>query len=74
MLDRKYTVDGGKTWKRLSTENRHVDDHAMWINPENTDNFLIGGDGGIYETFDGGKTYDFKENLTSNTILQGLCG
>lgn len=59
----EVTVDGGKTWKRLSTKNRHVDDHAMWINPNNTDNFLIGGDGGIYETFDGGNTYDFKENL-----------
>ncbi|MCW8849546.1 MAG: glycosyl hydrolase, partial [Melioribacteraceae bacterium] len=59
----EVTVDGGKTWERLSTDNRHVDDHAMWINPANTENFLIGGDGGIYETFDGGKTYDFKENL-----------
>jgi len=59
----EVTVDGGKTWKRLSTKNRHVDDHAMWINPENTNNFLIGGDGGIYETFDGGETYDYKENL-----------
>lgn len=59
----EVTVDGGKTWKRLGTKNRHVDDHAMWINPENTNNFLIGGDGGIYETFDGGETYDFKENL-----------
>ena len=57
------TYDGGKTWKRLGLDGRHVDDHAMWINPENTDNFLIGGDGGVYETFDGGKTYDFKENL-----------
>ncbi len=59
----EVTFDGGKTWERLSTDGRHVDDHAMWINPENTENFLIGGDGGIYETFDGGKTYDFKENL-----------
>jgi len=59
----EVTVDGGKTWKRLSTKNRHVDDHAMWINPENTQNFLIGGDGGIYETYDGGNTYDYKENL-----------
>ncbi len=57
------TLDGGKTWKRLSTKNRHVDDHAMWINPNNTENFLIGGDGGIYESFDGGNTYDYKENL-----------
>jgi len=59
----EVTVDGGKTWKKLSTKNRHVDDHAMWINPDDTQNFLIGGDGGIYESFDGGETYDYKENL-----------
>lgn len=59
----EVTVDGGKTWYKLSTKNRHVDDHAMWINPADTRNFLIGGDGGIYETFDGGNTYDYKENL-----------
>ncbi len=59
----KVTTDGGKTWKPIGNKNRHVDDHAMWIDPENTAHFLIGGDGGIYETFDGGKTFDFKENL-----------
>lgn len=59
----KVTLDGGKTWNNIGIENRHVDDHAMWINPKNTNHFLIGGDGGIYESFDGGKTYNFKQNL-----------
>jgi photosystem II stability/assembly factor-like uncharacterized protein len=40
-----------------------VDDHAMWIDPQNSDHFLIGGDGGVYETFDGGNNYGFKANL-----------
>ncbi|MDO8549028.1 MAG: glycosyl hydrolase [Ignavibacteria bacterium] len=57
------TLDGGKTWNRIGNKDRHVDDHALWINPDNTDQFLIGGDGGIYETFDGGETYHHKENL-----------
>ena len=57
------TTDGGKTWKRLSIKDRHVDDHAMWINPNNSNHYLIGGDGGVYETFDNGANYDFKENL-----------
>ena len=57
------TDDGGKTWNRISNKNRHVDDHAMWIDPDEPDHFLIGGDGGIYETFDGGKEYIFKSNL-----------
>ena len=58
-----YTTDGGKTWTNISTRGRHVDDHALWIDPKDTDHYLIGGDGGIYETWDAGNTFDFKENL-----------
>lgn len=58
-----YTEDGGKTWNRISTSGRHVDDHALWIDPADTDHYIIGGDGGIYETWDAGATFDFKENL-----------
>ena len=59
----KVTLDGGKTWETLSLEDRHVDDHALWIDPEDTNHFLIGGDGGVYESFDGGETYQFKTSL-----------
>jgi len=59
----KVTNDGGKTWQQLGLDNRHVDDHALWIDPVDNDHFLIGGDGGIYETYDGGKLWDYKENL-----------
>ena len=59
----KYTLDGGKTWKSLGNNKRHVDDHAFWIDPDNTDHFMIGGDGGVYESYDGGKTYIFKTTL-----------
>ncbi|MDH3268845.1 MAG: glycosyl hydrolase, partial [Ignavibacteria bacterium] len=57
------TEDGGKTFSRISTKGRHVDDHAFWINPNNPSHFLIGGDGGVYETFDSGQTFLFKNNL-----------
>lgn len=57
------TEDGGKTFSRISTKGRHVDDHAFWVNPNNTDHYLIAGDGGIYETFDAGETFLFKDNL-----------
>ncbi|QQS37458.1 MAG: glycosyl hydrolase [Ignavibacteriales bacterium] len=59
----KVSLDAGKTWKPINSKNRHVDDHAMWINPGNPDHFMIGGDGGIYESFDCGASFDFKENL-----------
>ena len=57
------TSDGGKTWDRLGLKGRHVDDHALWINPKNTSHFFIGGDGGVYETFDAGTTYKYFTNL-----------
>ncbi len=58
-----YTEDAGKTWTRLSNSGRHVDDHALWIDPNDNRHFLIGGDGGIYESFDGGIAFLFKCNL-----------
>lgn len=59
----QVTVDGGRTFTRVSNNGRHVDDHAMWIDPSNTDHWYIGGDGGIYETYDNGKNFIFKSNL-----------
>lgn len=55
--------DGGKTWERVGNLDRHVDDHALWIDPGDTEHIVIGGDGGLYESWDGGKHWDFKENL-----------
>jgi photosystem II stability/assembly factor-like uncharacterized protein len=57
------TSDGGKTWKALGLTRRHVDDHALWIDPRDTAHFMIGGDGGIYETYDDGENWLFKSNL-----------
>ena len=57
------TKDGGKTFKNVGEDFKHVDNHAMWINPNNNNHWLIGCDGGIYETFDAAKNWDFKKNL-----------
>ncbi|MFK8011282.1 MAG: hypothetical protein AB8B80_04525 [Marinicellaceae bacterium] len=55
--------DAGKTWTKLSLKFRHVDDHALWINPDNTDHLYIGGDGGVYESYDRGQTWRHIQNL-----------
>lgn len=57
------TRDGGKTWTSVGLDGRHVDDHVIWIDPSNTAHYMIGGDGGIYETFDDSRTWLFKCNL-----------
>jgi len=57
------TEDGGKNWNRVPGKYRHVDDHALWINPEDTDHLIVGSDGGVYETWDRGANWEFKANL-----------
>ena len=41
----------------------HVDQHTMWINPANPQEILLGNDGGLYYTSDGGNTYSKWDNL-----------
>lgn len=55
--------DGGKTMNRLGEMHKHVDNHYIWVNPNDTNQMLVGCDGGIYETYDGAKSWHFKENL-----------
>ncbi|MEA3450705.1 MAG: YCF48-related protein, partial [Bacteroidota bacterium] len=64
----KISVDGGKTWNNIGLKNRHVDDHALWINPNDSKHFIIGGDGGIYITYDAGSNYFHVGNTASSTL------
>ncbi len=57
------TTDGGETFEKIGSAFRHVDDHAMWIDPANPRHLLVGCDGGIYESWDRAETYAFKANL-----------
>jgi photosystem II stability/assembly factor-like uncharacterized protein len=57
------TEDGGKTFRRVGEKYKHVDNHALWIDPQNNDYLLAGCDGGVYESFDRGATWHFKANL-----------
>lgn len=57
------STDGGKTFRNVGEDAKHVDNHCMWIDPMNGDHWLVGCDGGLYETFDAAKTWDYKPNL-----------
>lgn len=41
----------------------HLDTHAMWINPNNTDHVVFGNDGGVFVTYDRCKTWLHLNNL-----------
>ena len=55
--------DGGRTLTTLPTRNKHVDNHEIWIDPKDNNRYLVGCDGGVYETFDKGENWVFKANL-----------
>ncbi len=59
----QITRDGGKTWSTLGEEYKHVDNHVIWIDPNDPDYMLAGCDGGIYHTHDAAKTWVFHGNL-----------
>ncbi len=59
----QVTDDGGATWSDLGDQSKHWDAHALWIDPQDTDYYLTGNDGGVYESFDRGKNWKFMPNL-----------
>ncbi|WP_262696217.1 VPS10 domain-containing protein [Kordiimonas aquimaris] len=66
----KMSIDGGKTFSFVDKINCcaprndiHIDNHAWWINPNNSKHIIDGNDGGLGITQDGGDTWRFVANL-----------
>ncbi len=57
--------DGGRTLAPLPTRNKHVDNHDIWVDPKNDNHYLVGCDGGLYESFDRAASWIFKANLST---------
>ena len=70
-FDRVYQMDvwmhmtenGGTDFTSLRHETKHSDHHAMAFRPDDENYLIVGTDGGIYETFDLGKTWRFVSNM-----------
>ncbi|MCH8990669.1 MAG: hypothetical protein IIA44_02815 [Acidobacteria bacterium] len=54
------SIDGGATYTNIPAS--HVDHHALWINPENSDIMINGNDGGASVTWNGGETWSSVMN------------
>ncbi len=59
----QVTEDGGKSWHNAGEKDKHVDNHVVWIDPENPDHLLNGNDGGLYESWDRAQSWRYFSNL-----------
>ncbi len=56
--------DGGKTFDYLGNgREKHSDNHALWIDPNNGNHLIAGTDGGLYESFDQGTKWRHFSNM-----------
>lgn len=49
--------DGGASWSGMNGRDVHVDHHEIWIDPNNAKRIILGNDGGLDITFDGGTSW-----------------
>ncbi|HEX8686690.1 MAG TPA: hypothetical protein VF654_09310, partial [Pyrinomonadaceae bacterium] len=56
------SYDGGKSFSNISG-GAHGDFHDVWVNPANTDHLIVGDDGGLWYSYDGGNRWWKAQNL-----------
>ena len=55
--------DGGRTFTDEGARNVHLDHHALWIDPNDSNHLILGSDGGVSTSFDGSESWRFYDNL-----------
>ena len=73
----QHSTDGGETFEHIEgnivhiqpniSKYLHLDQHDLWIDPENPDRILLGNDGGTFITYDKGENW-----MHHNTIPIGM--
>jgi photosystem II stability/assembly factor-like uncharacterized protein len=75
--------DGGKTWREDRFKAVHSDNHALAIDPHSPKRMLLGTDGGLYESYDGGAGWahlnrfasgEYFRVSTDNSVPYRICG
>jgi photosystem II stability/assembly factor-like uncharacterized protein len=64
----QMSLDGGKTWTAVNGS--HTDYHAFWINPKDPRTVIVGHDGGLDISNDGGVTWDFHNDIAVGQFYQ----
>ena len=70
-----YSDDGGYSFTDASYDGGwvHSDHHALWINPNYTNQMYLGTDGGVYFSLDRGATWMFVYNLPVGQFYHVAC-
>ncbi len=61
------STDAGRTFKSFGT-GTHPDHHALWIDPANPRHLLLGNDGGIDISYDGGRNWLAIQNIDAAEV------
>ena len=64
----QMSLDGGKKWQPLSGS--HTDYHAFWINPKDPRIVMVGHDGGLDISNDGGFNWDYHNDIAVGQFYQ----
>ena len=62
--------DGGKSFREDAFKKVHADCHALAIDPGKRDRLLLGTDGGLYQSYDAGKTWDFLNRFAAGEFYR----
>jgi photosystem II stability/assembly factor-like uncharacterized protein len=57
--------DGGQTFREDRFEKVHPDNHALAVDPRSPRRLVLGTDGGVYQSFNGGETWEHLSRMAA---------
>jgi len=55
--------DAGETFNNIAETQVHGDHHTLWVNPNDPEHLIVGNDGGVYISRDGGEFWQWQSNI-----------